>query len=890
MKHIAATLCAILVAWASASGQNPAAESEYWAQLNKDGHWRNSNDRPLEGPLRVRWSKTLLGFSIADRDSDSTYQRSNNLSVRHGKIALIIPNTEPAANFCCGYSGHYATIGMYSLGDGSLVHQAITPAYGAGGLYTSSRLAIMDSDTPAGLINQYWTEDGRMYVAWGGDHNGSYEFNPYTGEIPFGSTFFRPGLTTSTFKLTNGANHSGYFAMTNANPLLWARGGGITHDTWGQGSAGVSSQVLKPLLAFKHYAPFVVDGSWVYGLGVTNILSTSVGYGVRIQGNEATSSPAALTARWTYTDPNKGILTTGVHHANGAPRAFTLGEDGRLYYVGYWTVGAGTTQAPDFSRGIVLTGVPTAGSGSTHLADRTIPLPWFPLQECVYCNKTTLPSVLLPQIATKGAYVVVFEPYQASATTPGHLFVVNTQTQVVSTINFPSGYYTTNSRTSFAAGGQLSPEHSTKLVIAGDSAYLVEPSMVGGALSLKVDKVVLATMARTTTVLTPGVTIPTGTRAVAMRDLAAVDGALVALVDLDIKHQALVVIEGSTTPQADFIPHAVISAPLTGIPLFGQVLADDVVVPTNQFSTGQAIAFASQGSLDPDGGSLSYRWDFGDGTGSTEPNPTHTYLSSSPGQTSPRTVTLTVTDNEGHASSPATLALSIKDIGAARVTALPAVADSWVDLRTTGLDKTHGADTLLTVGNRYLFDGLSVGPTRGFLQFDLGTVAPSSIRSARLRLSTASYIPYGPHKMLVRGVSTQWAEATITGRSAPPPGEVLGEKQFAARIYAQSYIEVPIPTAYLQTVGADHRLAFELELVHPTASLAAPSFQPSTREGTSPPQLVLEVSDGVPPPAPTPTPTWQSSTAPYEVYRIGDTGAPTKIRLCPTCPEYVLQP
>jgi len=39
------------------------------------------------------------------------------------------------------------------------------------------------------------------------------------------------------------------------------------------------------------------------------------------------------------------------------------------------------------------------------------------------------------------------------------------------------------------------------------------------------------------------------------------------------------------------------------------------------------VAFSSAGSSDPEGGSLTYSWDFGDGTSSTAANPTHTYQS-----------------------------------------------------------------------------------------------------------------------------------------------------------------------------------------------------------------------------------------------------------------------
>ncbi|MGW1479779.1 PQQ-dependent sugar dehydrogenase [Streptomyces rubiginosohelvolus] len=58
--------------------------------------------------------------------------------------------------------------------------------------------------------------------------------------------------------------------------------------------------------------------------------------------------------------------------------------------------------------------------------------------------------------------------------------------------------------------------------------------------------------------------------------------------------------------------------------------------------TPLAVSFSSAGSADPEGGNLSYAWDFGDGTTSTDPNPSHTYTTA--GTYNP---TLTVTDPEG---------------------------------------------------------------------------------------------------------------------------------------------------------------------------------------------------------------------------------------------------
>ncbi|WP_405819804.1 PQQ-dependent sugar dehydrogenase [Streptomyces sp. NBC_00838] len=58
--------------------------------------------------------------------------------------------------------------------------------------------------------------------------------------------------------------------------------------------------------------------------------------------------------------------------------------------------------------------------------------------------------------------------------------------------------------------------------------------------------------------------------------------------------------------------------------------------------TPLAVSFSSEGSADPEGGALSYAWDFGDGTKSTDADPSHTYTEA--GTYRP---TLTVTDPEG---------------------------------------------------------------------------------------------------------------------------------------------------------------------------------------------------------------------------------------------------
>ena len=54
------------------------------------------------------------------------------------------------------------------------------------------------------------------------------------------------------------------------------------------------------------------------------------------------------------------------------------------------------------------------------------------------------------------------------------------------------------------------------------------------------------------------------------------------------------------------------------------------------------MAFSSAGSSDPEGGALTYSWNFGDGTTSTAANPTKTYTANGT-----YTATLTVRDPHG---------------------------------------------------------------------------------------------------------------------------------------------------------------------------------------------------------------------------------------------------
>ncbi len=76
---------------------------------------------------------------------------------------------------------------------------------------------------------------------------------------------------------------------------------------------------------------------------------------------------------------------------------------------------------------------------------------------------------------------------------------------------------------------------------------------------------------------------------------------------------------------------------------------DPIAIATASSYSGagpQTISFNGGQSYDPDGGNLSYNWDFGDGSTSTDPYPVHGFTPSTNNPIN-YTVTLTVTDNEG---------------------------------------------------------------------------------------------------------------------------------------------------------------------------------------------------------------------------------------------------
>lgn len=154
------------------------------------------------------------------------------------------------------------------------------------------------------------------------------------------------------------------------------------------------------------------------------------------------------------------------------------------------------------------------------------------------------------------------------------------------------------------------------------------------------------------------------------------------------------------------IPHITVEGTITIIPSVNELPQASFEFSPQSPSTRDVIQFTDT-SVDPDGEVVKWEWDFGDGTTSTEQNPTHRYEKSGV-----YTVTLTVTDDrDGTGTATARFyVFPAPPENAAGVIAYPNPASTRAKFRYFLPDGTTAAQLVVydLVGRLVLLEDLSV--------------------------------------------------------------------------------------------------------------------------------------------------------------------------------------
>jgi PKD repeat protein len=248
------------------------------------------------------------------------------------------------------------------------------------------------------------------------------------------------------------------------------------------------------------------------------------------------------------------------------------------------------------------------------------------------------------------------------------------------------------------------------------------------------------------------------------------------------------------------------------------VLAGSSAVPTASFTasplSGTApltVAFTDQSAGQP----TAWAWDFGDGSGSTLPNPTHLYT-----MEGLKTVTLVATNSLGSDQFSRFNYIDVT-VPAAGSTFLP-VADAKVNFSSAG--KNYG-----TEGNLRVRGGAT--PWNSYLKFDVVGLGGSSVQSATLRLYVNDASKDGG--TLFRVPDTSWSELGITFANAPPFGGSLGN---AGATSTGQWIAFDVTSV----VAGEGQVSFGL------TSSSTDSGYVDSREGAFPPELIVVKGDSAP--------------------------------------------
>jgi PKD repeat protein len=207
----------------------------------------------------------------------------------------------------------------------------------------------------------------------------------------------------------------------------------------------------------------------------------------------------------------------------------------------------------------------------------------------------------------------------------------------------------------------------------------------------------------------------------------------------------------------------------------------------------------------------SWLWQFGDGATSTDQHPVHVYTT--PGLYS---VTLTATNAAGSDTFTVTDMVLVEE--SLPLATLEPVADARV--RSSVPDGNYGKKAFLRVKQ-------SDTSYRSYLQFDVQNLGGAGVLSATLRLFVTDASTDGG---TLYEVDDAWTETGITWNNSPPlSGTPLGS---FGSVGLGTWVEIDVSAA----VTGEGVVSFGL------TNASANSAYYSSREGTNPPQLVVETT------------------------------------------------